>query len=79
MTLFSALRCTTPSALTPKPQSKVMIDESMCPWLGRADRDTRGMPHKTNIVRKPRGVGAEFKDTADVETGVISWWAGGGV
>ena len=46
MTLFSALKCTTPSALTPKPQSKVMIDESMCPWLGSADRDTRGMPHK---------------------------------
>mmetsp|Transcript_40905 Transcript_40905/g.93254 ORF Transcript_40905/g.93254 Transcript_40905/m.93254 type:complete len:417 (-) Transcript_40905:7-1257(-) len=47
------------------------MDESMCPWLGRSDRDSRGMPHKAKIERKPRGVGVEFKDSACVETGVI--------
>ena len=49
-----------------------MIDEPMHPWLGLSDRDMRGMPHQTKIERKPRGVRVEFKDAADVETGVIS-------
>ena len=44
----------------------------MSMWLG-ADgaQETRGLPHVTKIQRKPRGIGSELKNLADVDSRVM--------
>ena len=48
------------------------LDEVMSMWYG-IDREfaVNAMPHKTKIIRKPRGVGAEAKALADGDSGVM--------
>ena len=53
------------------PSWKNCVDETMWPWLGRGDFDTRGVPHITKIPRKPKGVGVEVKDIACAGSGIV--------
>jgi hypothetical protein len=47
------------------------LDELMCPWLGLDSWHPDGMPHISKIIRKPKGVGLEFKCVADGETKIM--------
>ena len=48
------------------------VDEVMCMWYGMdSEFAVEAIPHKTKIVRKPRGVGAEAKAVCDGESGVM--------
>ena len=50
----------------------VVVDECMSSWTGsKAEYIAEGMPHKTKIVRKPEGVGAELKAMACGSTGIL--------
>ena len=40
-------------------------------WIPRFEDIPQGVPHLTKIIRKPCGVGVEYKDTADVSTGIL--------
>lgn len=52
--------------------NKITIDEAMCEWEGADLKYTaEGMPHVTKIPRKPKGIGCEFKATADSLTGCL--------
>jgi len=54
------------------PGAVMTVDESMSMWLGQdGDWTVEGMPHVTKIIRKPRGVGAEFKNVCDGDTGIM--------
>ncbi|GMF65594.1 unnamed protein product [Phytophthora lilii] len=54
------------------PGSVLCVDESMSAWKGREGKYCYdGIPHKTKIVRKPEGLGAELKGIADGDTGII--------
>lgn len=54
------------------PGEFLTIDECMCFWLGQNSiYNSKGMPHITKIIRKPRGVGAEFKAICCSETGIL--------
>ena len=53
------------------PGTFICVDESMSAWRGKdGNFCSDGMPHVTKIERKPKGVGAEFRDAADADTGV---------
>ena len=44
----------------------------MSSWEGSDGKyDVNGMPHKTKIIRKPKGVGAEVKSIACSKTGIL--------
>lgn len=50
----------------------LVVDESMSMWLGAdGERSQNGLPHITKIKRKPRGVGAEIKCSADAGSRVV--------
>lgn len=52
--------------------SDIVIDECMSAWRGRdAFECIFVLPHKTKIIRKPEGVGAEIKSLADGESGIL--------
>ena len=52
--------------------SDVVIDECMSAWRGRDNLECLFvLPHKTKIIRKPEGVGAELKSLADGESGIL--------
>ena len=54
------------------PGQHVVVDECMSSWTGsEAEYVAEGMPHKTKIVRKPEGVGAELKSMACGSTGIL--------
>ncbi|GMF26894.1 unnamed protein product [Phytophthora lilii] len=54
------------------PGSVLCVDESMSAWKSREGKYCHdGIPHKTKIVRKPEGLGAELKAIADGDTGII--------
>ena len=54
------------------PGQHVVVDECMSSWTGsEAEYVAEGMPHKTKIVRKPEGVGAELKAMACGSTGIL--------
>ena len=51
---------------------KLVADEIMCSWHGLSvSYDTEGVPHVTQIARKPEGIGIELKALACGESGVI--------
>ena len=54
-----------------KPGTEVVVDESMGKWIPMFEGTPEGVPHLTKIIRKPCGVGIEYKDVADVNTGII--------
>ena len=47
------------------------VDESVSEWRGRDHKHWNGCPHVTRIARKPKGVGVDIKNLADVETGIM--------
>ena len=50
----------------------MLCDESMSAWTSaKPDCLPDTMPHKTKIIRKPKGVGCEIKNLADGRTGVM--------
>jgi hypothetical protein len=53
------------------PGEILVVDECMSAWKCRESKYTvEGIPHKTKIIRKPEGKGAELKSIADGETGL---------
>ena len=48
------------------PLTEVLVDKSMGKWIQWFE-----VPHLTKIICKPCGVGVEYKDTADVSTGIL--------
>ena len=48
--------------------TEIVVDKSMGKWF---EDIPQGKPHLTKIIRKPCGVGVEYKDTADVSTGIL--------
>lgn len=58
------------------PGCDLTVDESMSSWKGAemffSDANAAGPhTHITKIARKPKGVGTEFKNVADGETGMV--------
>ena len=50
----------------------MVIDECMSAWRGYDSFECIFvLPHKTKIVRKPEGVGAELKSLCDGESGIL--------
>ena len=67
--LFAAFNRT--RAQNVSPGTFIIVDESMSAWRGKdGNFCSDGLPHVTKIKRKPKGVGTEIKDAADVSTGV---------
>ena len=56
-----------------KPGTEVVMDESMGKWIPMFEGTPEGVPHLTKIIRKLCGVGIEYKDVADVNTGIIQF------
>ena len=48
----------------------MVVDESMGKWIPMFEGTPEGI-HLTKIIWKPCGVGIEYKDVADVNTGII--------
>lgn len=54
------------------PGAFLTVDEIMSMWYGKEQTSTvEGIPHKTKITRKPRGVGAELKAICDGDTNIM--------
>ena len=52
--------------------SNLVIDECMSAWKGSEKYECIfALPHKTKIMRKPQGIGAELKSLADGESGIL--------
>ena len=67
--LFASFNQTRAQNVSPGPF--IIVDESMSAWRGKdGNFCSDGLPHVTKIKRKPKGVGTEIKDAADVSTGV---------
>ena len=50
----------------------LVIDECMSAWKGSEKYECIfTLPHKTKIMRKPQGIGAELKSLADGESGIL--------
>ena len=59
----------------------ITVDESMSSWKGKSlyfntasdmsISGVLGLPHKTKIVRKPKGVGLEIRNACCAETGIM--------
>lgn len=50
----------------------LVIDECMLAWKGAEKYECIfALPHKTKIMRKPQGIGAELKSLADGESGIL--------
>ena len=54
------------------PGWQLCVDESLSSWRSKdGDFCSDGMPHVTQVERKPKGVGCELKDCADADTKAI--------
>ncbi len=54
------------------PGVHVVVDESFSMWEGKDGRfRVDGLPHVSKIPRKPRGIGIQFKNMADGQTGIM--------
>lgn len=54
------------------PSDMLVIDECMSAWDGAESFKCKFvLPHKTKIIRKPKGIGCEIKSLADVETKIL--------
>ena len=67
---YDAVNTAFENAITPG--ATLVVDESMSSWHGlSSDFDAEGCPHVTKIIRKPEGIGVEYKALADGYSGVI--------
>ena len=48
-----------------EPGAEVVVDESMGKWIPFFENTPEGLPHLSKIIRKPEGIGVEYKDVAD--------------
>ena len=48
--------------------TEVVIDESMGKWIPFFENTPEGVPHHSKIIRKPQGIGVEYKNVADAQT-----------
>eukprot|EP00731_Ephydatia_muelleri_P001696 Em0001g1696a len=54
------------------PGTYLLIDEIMSPWLGLdADYAMNGVPHRTKMERKPKGIGVELKAVCDCMSSIM--------
>ena len=53
------------------PGTGVCIDESMGKWIPFFSDTPEGIPHLTKLIRKPVGVGSEYKCMADAFSGIM--------
>ena len=53
------------------PEIENVIDESMGKWIPLFDNTLKGIPKLTKIIRKPEGVGVEYKILTDAFTGIM--------
>ena len=54
------------------PGTFILLDEIMSSWLGlEADYSLNGIPHKTKIKRKPKGVGVALKALIDCKSSIM--------
>ena len=54
------------------PSGSLVVDESFGSWVSQKPDDMPdALPHTQKIMRKPKGVGTEFKNLADGVTGVM--------
>ena len=53
------------------PGTGVCIDESMGKWIPFFKDTPEGIPNLTKLIRKPVGVGAEYKCMADAWSGIM--------
>ena len=54
------------------PGTNILLDEIMSSWLGsEAKYSMGGVPHKTKIIRKPKGVGVELKALIDCKSSIM--------
>lgn len=67
--LISAFNITRKSNIIPG--TGVCIDESMGKWIPFFSDTPEGIPHLTKLIRKPVGVGFEYKCMADAESGIM--------
>ena len=51
--------------------TEVVIDESMGKWIPFFENTPEGVPHLSKIIRKPQGIGVEYKNVADAQTGIM--------
>ena len=51
--------------------TEVVIDESMRKWIPFFENTPEGVPHLSKIIRKPQGIGVEYKNVADTQTGIM--------
>lgn len=49
----------------------MVVDESMGKWIPFFENTPEGIPHLSKIIRKPEGIGVEYKDVADALTGIM--------
>ena len=54
-----------------EPGTECIIDESMGMWKPFFENTPEGIPSLRKIARKPQGIGIEYKNLADAETGII--------
>eukprot|EP00731_Ephydatia_muelleri_P010048 Em0005g634a len=54
-----------------EPGTECTIDESMGMWKPFFENTPEGIPSLRKIARKPQGIGIEYKNLADAETGII--------
>ena len=54
-----------------EPGTECIIDESMGMWKPFFEYTPEGIPSLRKIARKPQGIGIEYKNLADAETGII--------
>ena len=54
-----------------EPGTEGIIDESMGMWKPFFENTPEGIPSLRKIARKPQGIGIEYKNLADAETGII--------
>ena len=54
-----------------EPGTEVVVDESMGKWIPFFENTPEGIPHLSKIIRKPEGIGVEYKDVADALTGIM--------
>ena len=53
-----------------EPGTECIIDESMGMWKPFIENTPEGIPSLRKIARKPQGIGIEYKNLADAETGI---------
>ncbi|KAL5516031.1 hypothetical protein EMCRGX_G001287 [Ephydatia muelleri] len=52
-------------------ETEVVIDESMGKWIPFFANTPEGVSHLSKIIRNPQGIGVEYKNVVDAQTGIM--------